>query len=207
MNIDEENYLLPVLCGYLTEKNYPAFTALLKQCLSVGIAPGDIREAVIQVYLHAGYPAALEGLFILNQELGGKTEVFTEEAINEGTLENWRSHGEKTCKIVYRGNYDKLVENVRKLSPDFANWMVIEGYGKVLSRPQLPLKLREFISIAVLMAGWYPRQLHSHLKGALNAGAAPEEIEMLLDRLSEVSPEKSQMSRELWEKILFAANS
>jgi 4-carboxymuconolactone decarboxylase len=54
--------------------------------------------------------------------------------------------------------------------------MIVEGYGKILSRPGLELRLRELCIVAACVATGQDRQLHSHLHGALNAGATGEEV-------------------------------
>jgi 4-carboxymuconolactone decarboxylase len=59
--------------------------------------------------------------------------------------------------------------------------MLEEGYGKVLSRPHMDLKVRELCIIGVLVGLDAPQQLYSHLRGALNVGATPEEVELTVD--------------------------
>jgi 4-carboxymuconolactone decarboxylase len=54
--------------------------------------------------------------------------------------------------------------------------MIVEGYGKVLSRPELDVCTRELVNVAVLTVMGRPRQLYSHLRGALNTGAGETEI-------------------------------
>jgi 4-carboxymuconolactone decarboxylase len=109
-------------------------------------------------------------------------------ADTEGTLEEWRTRGERTCAVVYGDAYERLRANVRALHPALDDWMIVEGYGKVLSRPGLSLKLRELAIVAACAASRQQRQLHSHLHGALNAGARPEEVESTLRALSEIVP-------------------
>jgi 4-carboxymuconolactone decarboxylase len=58
--------------------------------------------------------------------------------------------------------------------------MVTEGYGRVLSRPGLDAARRELCTIAQIAALGAERQLHSHLRGAVNAGAAPEVVEAVI---------------------------
>ncbi len=55
-----------------------------------------------------------------------------------------------------------------------------KGYGKVLGRPGLDLATRELCIVALLAVLRTPRQLYSHLRGALNAGAPPPEMEEVL---------------------------
>ena len=65
---------------------------------------------------------------------------------------------------------------MRELSPELAEWMIVEGYGKVLSRPQLSPVERELCTVAALTVMDWERQLFSHIKGALNVGAAKNEV-------------------------------
>ena len=76
--------------------------------------------------------------------------------------------------------YDRLRVNIRELHPALDAWMIVEGYGKVLSRPGLDLKRRELCIVAACAVLGQERQLHSHLHGALNAGATTAEVDETL---------------------------
>ena len=77
-----------------------------------------------------------------------------------------------TCAAVYGSMYERLRENIRVLHPALDDWMITEGYGKVLSRPGLDLPRRELCIVAACAAAGQDRQLHSHLHGALNVGVS-----------------------------------
>jgi alkylhydroperoxidase/carboxymuconolactone decarboxylase family protein YurZ len=62
------------------------------------------------------------------------------------------------------------METMRSLSPDLASSMILEGYGKTLSRPALGAIEREYNVIAILTATRMWRQLRSHAIGAVNVG-------------------------------------
>ncbi len=81
--------------------------------------------------------------------------------------------------------------------------MIQEGYGKVLSRPALDLVTRELCVVAALaVTSWEP-QLHSHMRGALNAGASPPEVEAALEAGLEFGSEEywKGRARALWERV------
>lgn len=50
------------------------------------------------------------------------------------------------------------------------------AWGIIWSRPQLPLKTRSLVTIAMLAAINRADELRGHIGGALNNGATPEEI-------------------------------
>ena len=66
--------------------------------------------------------------------------------------------------------------------------MIVEGYGKVLSRPELDLPRRELCVIAACAMALQSRQLHSHLHGALHVGAAPAAVTATLEALWDLVP-------------------
>ncbi|MEO5568520.1 MAG: carboxymuconolactone decarboxylase family protein, partial [Gemmatimonadaceae bacterium] len=99
---------------------------------------------------------------------------------------DWEARGRETCRAVYGSMYDKLRENISVLHPALDSWMIVEGYGKVLSRPGLDLPRRELCIVAACVASGQERQLHSHLHGALNVGVAPSVVRESLESLRTV---------------------
>jgi 4-carboxymuconolactone decarboxylase len=82
--------------------------------------------------------------------------------------------------------------------------MVAEGYGKVLGRPGLPLVDRELCIVAMLAVLQAPRQLYSHLRGALHAGATESDVRFALTQAEAfvASPEARRQARETWDGVL-----
>jgi 4-carboxymuconolactone decarboxylase len=80
--------------------------------------------------------------------------------------------------------------------------MIVEGYGKVLARPGLDLARRELCIVAVCAATGQERQLHAHLRGALNVGAAPAEIEEVLQVAAErLDGDSVRRYQHLWTRV------
>ena len=97
---------------------------------------------------------------------------------------------------------EKLRKNLARLSPELSEWTVLVGYGLVLSRPGLEAGLRELLEVAVLTAQGFPRQLHSHLRGAINLGISAEKVALLLEVVEPlVAEEKFLSARQLWNDI------
>lgn len=112
------------------------------------------------------------------------------------------AEGVEVCRTVYGGQYGGLRRNIRALHPDMEGWMVVEGYGKVLGRPQLDLATRELCIAALLAVLGAPRQLYSHLRGALNAGATLEEVEgAMRTACRQLGEDDCQESWATWEGV------
>jgi 4-carboxymuconolactone decarboxylase len=113
-----------------------------------------------------------------------------------------RSAGERTCARVYGDMYEKLRVNIRDLHPQLDDWMIMEGYGKVLSRPGLDLPRRELCIVAACAASGQDRQLQSHLHGARNAGASDEAIAATLAALEGlIAPAHLERALHLWQRV------
>ncbi len=156
-----------------------------------------VEEALLQSHLFLGYPAALNALALWRERSGRPAPPASAE-----DRAAWRARGEQVCARVYAGQYERLRENVARLHPDMERWMLTEGYGKVLGRPGLELRVRE-LSIVALLAGLdAERQLHAHLRGALNVGAAPEEVEETVEIAAAVLPaERAAAARAVWSEV------
>jgi 4-carboxymuconolactone decarboxylase len=103
---------------------------------------------------------------------------------------------------VYGGQYDRLRENVVRLHPDIEQWMLMEGYGKVLGRPGLDLKTRELCIVALLASQEAPQQLFSHLRGALQTGSSVAEVDEVVMSVSRSLPsDRAQQARQLWIEL------
>jgi 4-carboxymuconolactone decarboxylase len=159
-----------------------------------------VEEVFVQSYLFLGFPAALNALALWRERSGRAWEESGEES--GGEWARWRARGEVVCAQVYGGQYGRLRENVARLHPEMAEWMVTEGYGKVLGRPGLALEVRE-LCIAVLLAGLDAEpQLRSHLRGALLVGATPAEVGEALELAGEVLPPgRMAVAREVWGEV------
>ena len=165
-----------------------------------------VEEVVLQTYLFAGFPRALNAAREWRRALGGggatAPAVPEDDLTDYARAPNWRAKGEATCAIVYGPAYDKLRENIRALHPALDAWMIVEGYGKVLSRPQLDLGRRELCIVAACAATSQERQLHSHLHGAMYAGAGPDAVDGTFDALPGLlTDDQERTARLLWARV------
>ena len=104
---------------------------------------------------------------------------------------------------MYGSNYERLRQTVRDLHPALDEWMITEGYGRTLSRPGLTLRQRELLMVAMCAVLDVPHQLHSHLKGALHAGASSAEVEAALEAvIGELSGREQDQARQLLKRVI-----
>ena len=156
-----------------------------------------VDEVLLQSHLFIGFPDALNALGLWREVSGTPAPPSAGE-----DPATWEPRGRRVCAAVYGANYDKLRVNVARLHPDVDGWMATGGYGRVIGRPGLDLATRE-LCIAALLAVWnVPRQLHSHLRGALNTGASVAEVDAAVEiACGYLPPDRAAEVRALWGEI------
>lgn len=160
-----------------------------------------VEELLLQSYLFCGFPRTLNGMREWRKASGVPAPVYDADTA-EGDPDAWRARGEQMCETVYGRLYSGLRRNVRALHPALEEWMVVEGYGKILSRPGLDLARRELCVVAVCAATRQARQLHSHLHGALNAGASRAAVSAALLLVRDfVSADDARSYDLLWQRV------
>ena len=201
MNKKEANFIS------LTFKKYPANKSTKLLCLLVAsiaskkndniieifsllkkykVKASMIYEAVLQTYLFCGFPAAIEALFIFDKLYPDHIR-----AHYKYKADDYLNAGRKNCKIIYGKNFEKLVSNFKKISPEMEQWMLIEGYGKVFNRIGLSLKQRELLNVSMLAVNYYPRQLFSHVAGCKNTGTTKKQLLEVLDLILPIMAKKN----------------
>jgi len=148
-----------------------------------GVTSRHLYEVVLQSYLFLGFPRMLIASEILSDSLPDGQNEITETVKSDGDLADWRERGLQLCRRVYGDAFEPLRDRVTPIAPEIFDWMIFEGYGKVLSRPGLDIVDRELSIVAFLMAENRPVQLHSHMRGALNVGASKEQLKLVIDDL------------------------
>jgi alkylhydroperoxidase/carboxymuconolactone decarboxylase family protein YurZ len=173
----------------------PAMSAALALARRAGVKRETLYEIVLQSYLFLGFPRML-----------GAAEIRAEDWPREDgsnsrrpdlQIESWWRRGEQNFRLVYGDHAQRLKDRVESFAPEIFDWMIIEGYGKVLSRPQLDMPLRELSVIAFLMVDNRPRQLMSHLRGALRVGAPMVQIVQAVEDLRAVAPHAHEEAKKM----------
>ncbi|MFN4818752.1 MAG: carboxymuconolactone decarboxylase family protein [Ignavibacteria bacterium] len=151
---------------------------LMQDALKLHVPYTALYEALLQIHLFSGYPASIEGLSLLQ-------EVYNEEpaAIEEYNVQLFKQRGEKLCRDIYTTVFEKMNKRMHSFSPELSEWMIIDGYGKTLSRANLDIQTRELINICILSLGKWKQQVISHIRGALHVGVEIHDIEEAIECL------------------------
>lgn len=189
-------YLAAVLAGGSEAQMRAALTDAVGTVRTVWV-----EEVILQTYLFAGFPRALNSAREWRRISGSKAPA--QDAFGVDDPQERQEKGEATCATVYGRFYDRLRVNIHDLHPALDRWMVEEGYGKVLSRAPLDLARRELCVVAACAIAKQDRQLHSHLHGALHAGASETTVTAALDVVAPLlDADDVRRYQGLWARVL-----
>ncbi|ACO76495.1 Carboxymuconolactone decarboxylase [Azotobacter vinelandii CA] len=88
-----------------------------------------------------------------------------------------RARGEAALTEIAGGAGRNVIDSLRDIAPELADWILDFSYGDVFSRPGLDYCTRELATVAALTAmGNAQPQLKVHIGGALNVGCEPAAI-------------------------------
>ncbi|HEY6109536.1 MAG TPA: carboxymuconolactone decarboxylase family protein [Gemmatimonadales bacterium] len=150
----------------------------MRAARAAGVPVVWMEELLLQSFLNVGYPLALAA-FAIWRELAGP-EVDGGESLLHVEHGVWSERGQQRCAEVYGRTYHKLRLNLRDLHPAVESLVIVDAYGKILGRPGLDAARRELCTLAAITMLHAPRQLHAHLRGALNLGWSREDVDAVL---------------------------
>lgn len=198
-SLDAETAILVRLAALLAGGSEAQMRTALTDA-HVQVDPVWVEEVILQTYLFAGFPRALNAAREWRRISGRRAP--TSDESSQLDPKQATARGEATCATVYGEFYDRLRVNIRGLHPALDTWMIIDGYGKVLGRPQLDLARRELCVVAACSIARQDRQLHSHLHGAVNAGAAPNAVTETLNAIADlIDPDDLRRYMGLWSRV------
>jgi 4-carboxymuconolactone decarboxylase len=185
------------LSAAIAARDKAATTEAMQATLS-SCDPIQVEEALLQSYLFLGFPICLNA-FALWRRVSGRPA----DPPHPVDVAEWHARGVDVCGRVYSDHFERLRESIRGLHQDMDQWMVTEGYGKILGRPGLDLDVRELCVIAILAVSRQPKQLFSHLRGALNVGASEDRIRTAVTTAEvHLDDEGIRLAWRTWDKVL-----
>jgi 4-carboxymuconolactone decarboxylase len=183
----------------------------MRAARAAGVPPQWMEELLLQSLLNVGYPLALVAFGVWRDVVGpeGSTGGGTgggtgdpSEPVQHADWRVWMTRGEEACRAVYGRTYHKLMINLENLHPALPSLVLIDAYGKLLGRPALDAKRRELCTVAAIAMLNAPKQLHAHLRGAMNTGCTREEVDEVLALVEgDSTPERALKMWEAWADV------
>ncbi|HET7790348.1 MAG TPA: carboxymuconolactone decarboxylase family protein [Gemmatimonadales bacterium] len=159
-----------------------------------------VEELLLQSLLNVGYPRTLAAFGVWREVAGPLADPG--EPVAHPEWEVWLKRGTELCAEVYGRTFHKLLLHLKGLHPALEALVLVDAYGKVLGRPGLDAGRREICTLAAIAMQDAPRQLHAHLRGALNLGWAAKDVDTVLALLEpDLGAERALAVWNLWADV------
>jgi 4-carboxymuconolactone decarboxylase len=164
-----------------------------------GLSELQMYEAVLNLLPYIGYPRTLNTMsrfqkvypqYIENRSNGkdpSPTEPWQEYAC--GT---WIERSTPIRQQLGVGGPDaeELTKQITRLSPELAEWVAYDDFGRIFGRPGLSLLERESVVVGALIAQGAP-QVAVHYKALLRVGGDDALVDAIVAAVSDIVDEKS----------------
>ena len=174
---------------------------VLSLAVTAEIESDALYEVVLQSYLFLGFPRMLTAVETWSKYFGKSTSESSLAPVSLDESSRWFAEGISLCRRVYGDTFEPLRDRVESMSPEIFRWMIVEGYGKVLSRPGLAIVDRELCIVSSLMVENREQQLYSHLRGALNVGAPMALVTAVIADIGCGTPDGAAAAREIVTRL------
>ncbi len=158
-------------------------------------------EIVLQSYLFLGFPRMLQAAAHLDTVIPQKDPSTSLQRVSAAETADWFERGVRLCRNVYLDNYERLKARVESFAPEIFQWMIFEGYGKVLSRPGLEITTRELAIVSCLTVENMEPQLLSHIKGALHVGVSDGMVVQVIEDIGASAGDGYITARNILRKL------
>lgn len=200
-SLDARTIALVRVAMAVSRGDEPATRERMQAARGAGVPALWVEELLLQSFLNVGYPLTLAA-FAVWREVAGPTPADGGESLLHGEHGRWAKRGEQRCAEVYGRTYHKLLLNLRALHPAVESLVIVDAYGKILGRPGLDPARRELCTLVAIAMLHAPRQLHAHLRGALNLGWTREDVDAVLALAeADVSPAQALKLWQLWADV------
>jgi 4-carboxymuconolactone decarboxylase len=174
--LDDRQRLCIVLSALSTQGKREQVLNVLGQAIKQRQAPPTFfSELFIHLSLLLGFPTMLDGL----EKLSALRAPSQRALSRRNTHRQRHRKGMKMLRRIYGEQAEKLLASLAELHVELPQMIIRNVYGEVFGRPGLTLAEREIINVTVLTIQALPRQLYSHIRGALRVGVPPTALRAL----------------------------
>ena len=141
-------------------------------------------EVLLQLVAYTGYPRTLNAMATFRAVSGIPAGEQPSEPWATHATAVWPERGVTIFHALWPGH--PLADSVRPLSPELAEWVIYDDFGRIFGRPGLTLLEREAAVIGSLVAQGTTPQLRSHRLAFLAVGGDDRTIDAITSGLADI---------------------
>ncbi|MBK8099757.1 MAG: carboxymuconolactone decarboxylase family protein [Planctomycetes bacterium] len=152
--------------------DWARFGEVLQSARTQGVPRAELEETLLQATLFYGFPRVVSAFDVLGRDWPAPTSP-TGGAL---PIAEQAGAGRRLFAQIYGRNDAAVRAMLASFHGEFHDFVLEAAYGRVLTRPGLPPRVRELLAAGALAVMQQIPQFVAHARGALSFGADREQL-------------------------------
>jgi 4-carboxymuconolactone decarboxylase len=183
--LDTKTRLTLILAALIGSQAVNEYKVMAGAALNVGVTPVEIKEILYQSVAYVGMARAFDFLHATNEVLAGRGHQLPLAPQSTTTAETRVSKGLAAQKAIFGGMIDEMYEKSPKDLLHIQRFLSANCFGDFYTRTGLDLKMRELVTLSILIAMGADAQVKGHVRGNVNVGNSRD---VLIDVITQLLP-------------------
>lgn len=184
--LDTKTRVILTLAALIGANGIAEFRVMAAGALNVGVSPVELKEILYQSVPYVGMARAFDFIHATNEVLTSRGVQLPVEGQSTTDAESRYEKGLAVQKSIFGSVIDDMHERSPKDQLHIQRFLSANCFGDYYTRDGLDLKLRELITLSILIAlGGADSQVKGHIRGNVNIGNGRD---VLLDVITQLLP-------------------
>lgn len=180
---DSKTRVLLIVASTIGSQALTEYKFMINAALNVGASAVEIKEILYQSVPYVGMSKAIDFILTTNEVFKERGIELPIEAQSTTTSETRYEKGLEVQKAIFGDGIDKMYETSPKDVLHIQKFLSANCFGDYYTRKSIDLKMRELITLSILIAMGADPQVKAHIHGSLNMGATRLELVSLMTQL------------------------
>lgn len=183
--LDTKTRLTLILAAVIGSQAVNEYKVIAGAALNVGITPVEIKEILYQSVAYVGMARAFDFLQATNDVLTGRGHQLPLAPQSTTTAETRYEKGLAAQKAIFGTMIDDVYDKSPKDQLHIQRFLSANCFGDFYTRTGLDMKMRELITLSILIAMGADAQVKGHVRENLNIGNGRD---VLIDVVTQLLP-------------------
>jgi 4-carboxymuconolactone decarboxylase len=183
--LDTKTRLILILAAIIGSQAVNEYKVMLGAALNVGVTPIEIKEILYQSVAYVGMARAFDFLHATNEVLTSGGHRLPLAGQSTTTAETRYDKGLAAQKAIFGKMIDDMYDKSPKDQLHIQRFLSANCFGDFYTRTGLDTKMRELVTLSILIAMGADAQVKGHVRGNLNIGNGRD---VLIDVVTQLLP-------------------
>jgi 4-carboxymuconolactone decarboxylase len=183
--LDTKTRLMLIVSAIIGSQAVNKYKIMLGAALDVGVTPVEIKEILYQSTPYVGMARAFDFLHATNEVLSTRGIQLPVAGQSTTTAETRYEKGLAVQKAIFGATIDEMYEKAPKDQLHIHRFLSANCFGDFYTRGGLDVKMRELVTLSILIAMGADGPVKSHVRGNINVGNGRD---ILIDVITQLLP-------------------